>query len=336
MSSTPALGFDILAKIIKLEIDKGYNNLAVSGGLDKLLINLKDKTGTAFPFRIPKNGYRSLNQSSRISWINECLAILEEMGYKSNPNQVARAKTHGDNPEDLQVMGLLAGIGHIPGIATKLASRFKKLGIITIKDMLYSMPLRYNDFGRIQNISDLSPESEQTIIGNLWEAREITLGRNLRSTEAIVGDATGNIRVVWFNQPYLAKQLKPGMQLVLSGKVNAFKGRRVMESPEYEILNGSDQLTHTGRIVPVYNLTSGLTQRNTRRIIRNALEQYSSYIEDFLPSSVIDRTGLMNLRDAIWQSHYPDNEDQLRLARRRLAFDELFIMQLYVFSKRKK
>ena len=131
----------------------------------------------------------------------------------------------------------------------------------------------------------------------------------------------------------MAKQLKPGIKLVLSGRVNTFKGRKVLESPEYEMLNGAEQLTHTGRIVPVYNLTSGLTQRNTRRIIRKALEQHTGNIEDFLPSSVIKRTGLMNLRNAIWQSHYPDDENQLSLARRRLAFDELFLMQLYVFSK---
>ena len=335
MSSTPGLGLDVLAKIIKLEVAKGYNNLAVSGGLDRLLINLKDKTGTDFPFQMPENGYISLSKANRISWINECLSILEKMGYESAPYQVDEPITQMNHPDSLESVGIDSGIGNIPGIATKLASKFKKLGIITIKDMLYTMPLRYNDFGNIKNVSSLNPDSDQTIICNLWEAREITLGRNLRSTEAIVGDATGNIRVVWFNQPYLAKQLKPGIKLVLSGRVNTFKGRKVLESPEYEILNGAEQLTHTGRIVPVYNLTSGLTQRNTRRIIRKALEQHAGNIEDFLPSSVIKRTGLMNLRNAIWQSHYPDDENQLSLARRRLAFDELFLMQLYVFSKRK-
>ena len=95
----------------------------------------------------------------------------------------------------------------------------------------------------------------------VWEVNEVKLGRTMRAAEAVVGDETGNIRVVWFNQPYLAWVIKPNTQLVLSGRVGLYRNRLVLESPEYESVEGQEDFIHTGRLVPVYPLTEGLRPR---------------------------------------------------------------------------
>jgi ATP-dependent DNA helicase RecG len=156
----------------------------------------------------------------------------------------------------------------------------------------------------------------------------------MRSTEAIVGDETGTVRVIWFNQPYLAKRLSTGTRVALSGKVELFRGQKVFQSPEYEFLESGD-LIHTGRLVPVYHRTEGLYLRQVRKVVKDVLDLYLPHIEDFLPEGVRAGVGLMGLSEAISQAHYPDSESYKDAARRRLAFDELFLIQLGVLSRKR-
>ncbi|MFP6653285.1 MAG: ATP-dependent DNA helicase RecG, partial [Dehalococcoidia bacterium] len=173
-------------------------------------------------------------------------------------------------------------------------------------------------------------------VATLWEASETSMGPRRKSTQAVLGDETGNVRVMWFNQPWLAKTLKPGMRVAISGKVNVFRGNIVFESPEHEVLDGSQgNMVHTGRMVPVYPATDGLYQRTIRNLVKQALDTCIRQIEEYVPDDVLKRNGLTALRDAIYQMHYPDSEDERRAARKRLAFDELFILQLAVMIQKR-
>ena len=225
----------------------------------------------------------------------------------------------------------------LPRVTPALAGRLKRLGVSDIRDLLYLFPRRHNDFGSLRKVSSLEVDTEQTVMVNVWEARETLLGGHRKSTEAVVGDETGNIRVVWFNQPYLARRFRPGTRLVLSGRVSVFRDARVMESPEYEeVQDDGEDLIHTGRLVPIYPLTEGLTPRTVRRLVKGALDSWASRIPDPLPEAVRRRTGLLDLPQAVYQAHYPQDWESKDSARRRLAFDELFMMQLYVFSRRRE
>ncbi|MDD5702509.1 MAG: ATP-dependent DNA helicase RecG, partial [Dehalococcoidales bacterium] len=155
------------------------------------------------------------------------------------------------------------------------------------------------------------------------------------STEATVGDETGNVRVVWFNQPYLAKSLKACSRVVISGKVTLFCSMPVFESPEWEPYEDKD-LVHTGRLVPVYPLTQGLTQRQVRRIMKPAVDLWACQLNDFLPEALKSRLKLPDLPDAVRQAHYPENEAKKDEARRRLAFDELFLLQIGVLHRKRR
>ncbi|MDA1189231.1 MAG: ATP-dependent DNA helicase RecG, partial [Chloroflexi bacterium] len=212
--------------------------------------------------------------------------------------------------------------------------------IHTVRDLIHHFPFRHNDFAHIRKVSELEYGKEQTVLVSVWEATKTQLGGNPRraSTQAVVGDETGNVRAVWFNRGFIADQLKPGTKLVLSGKAGAFRGQLVFESPEYEVLRGQelDELIHTGRLVPVYPKTEGLWDKSLRNYIRQALKACSHQIEEFLPEDIRHREGLMGLQDAIGQMHYPNSTDDANAARRRLAFDEFLIMQLAMLQRRRE
>jgi ATP-dependent DNA helicase RecG len=156
-----------------------------------------------------------------------------------------------------------------------------------------------------------------------------------RSTEATLGDESGNIRAVWFNNPYVARQMKAGDRIVVSGRVKAFAGRLVYESPEWELADDRD-LVHTGRLVPLYPLTSGLHQRSVRKLIKNVVEEWAGRLPEFMPAAIKERLGLLGLTEAISQAHFPDDAQLKESARARLAFDELMLLQLGVMTKKRK
>jgi ATP-dependent DNA helicase RecG len=202
--------------------------------------------------------------------------------------------------------------------------------------LIYLFPRRHNE---VRKVAELRPDEEQTTVATIWEARANRLGRSMQATEAVVGDDTGTIRVVWYNQPYLVKRIKPGTRYVLSGRVSTYKGRPVLESPHYEELrptNGLEHLVDPGRLFPVYPLTESITQQTLRRIVREALLCGINTVEETLPREILRRNSLFPVRQALWQAHYPDGWQTYESARRRLAFEELFLLQLAVFVRRQE
>ena len=218
-------------------------------------------------------------------------------------------------------------------------TRMEKLGIRTVADALHHFPNRHNDFSQTVPITQLQIDREQTIRGVVNRAREVRMGRGgrMRSTEATVSDDSGaSIRVTWFNQPFIAKSLPVGTPIALAGRVTVFRGHPTFQNPEFERLDQSGDGTHTGRLVPVYPLTSGLPQRTLRGVIANLLERYGDRIEDPLPAEIRVRHGILPLAQAIRQIHYPDDHEQLTEARRRIAFDELLAIQVGVQARRRE
>jgi len=229
--------------------------------------------------------------------------------------------------------GLDSTITTIKGITPSIAKRFAKLNVRTVRDLLYFFPRRYVDYSQRKFIAELKEDEEQTILGIIWQARVATFG-NRQGTEAIVGDETGNIRVVWFNQPYLAKNFPTNARVVISGTVSLFRGQKVFESPEWELLEDKE-LIHTGRLVPIYPLTQGLYPRQVRRWTKGVIDSRSWQLDDFLPLEIRNRCQLLHLPEAIAQIHYPDDQVTAEKARERLAFDELFLLQLGVLARKR-
>jgi len=257
--------------------------------------------------------------------------MAKPTGKTPAPPRARRAKA-AEAVATVSGQGLDSPITTVKGISTALASKFGKLGVKTVRDLLYFFPHRHLDYSRIKHISELTDGDEQTIMANVWQAQITRLGYR-QGTEAIVGDETGNVRAVWFNQPYLAKRLPTNARIVLSGRVSLFKGHHVFESPEWEFVEDKD-LVHTGRLVPVYSLTQGLYPRQVRKLMKEVVDLWAYQVADFLPVALRERCDLLELPQAISQAHYPEDEAAKDKARVRLAFDELFVLQLGVMSRK--
>jgi ATP-dependent DNA helicase RecG len=351
---------DSFRRIIDLECKKGYQNSAVIGGLDRFLSNWSNqiKGSIQNPELLqkftklcpPEPGYHYLNSSQRQEWADSLLKLLDNIEKSSRSTissnkivqqkeKILRKSESNSSPSSINIskynnnaISLYQSVLSIKGINQVLVKKFEKLGIKTIHDLLYFFPNRHLDYSQRTFVNKLVVGVENTIIANIWESREVQLGTR-RSAEATVGDETGNVRIVWFNQPYMARTLKAGQKVVISGKVTVFAGMPVFESPEWESYEDKD-LVHTGRWVPVYPLTQGLGQRQIRRIIKPAIEQWAWRLEEFLPEDLRKRLKLLELPEAIQQAHYPENEELMNESRKRLAFDELFLLQLGVLDKK--
>ena len=330
-----------LYNILREERDRGFDDTAVIGGLDGFLVrhasDLESYLGGIA-------SYASLTTEERSEWSRQTVQRMrEDTSVSDRPESAVprhgaspRPKPKGQSrkrPPPDRSLKLSDDVTLMKGVWRKMQPRLESIGVNRVGDLVYQFPNRHSDYTRIRKVAQLSPGEDQTAILTVWEASQTMLGRQ-KSTQAVLGDETGNVRAVWFNNPWLASRLKQGSRVSISGKVNVFRGSLVFQGPECEVLDEDDDLLHTGRLVPVYSTTQGLSQRVLRTLVKRALDECIGQIDEFLPQEVLHRAGLIGLRDAIRQMHYPDDWESYQHARRRLAFDELFLFQLSVLSRR--
>ncbi len=227
-----------------------------------------------------------------------------------------------------------ASIQNIKYFGPAAAKKFAKLNIKTVGDLLYHFPFRYDDFSSFTPIAELQYNLQATVRGVILSAKNINIfKRRMTLTEAVIEDESGAIKSVWFNQPYLLSQFKPGRQINISGKVSLNKKRLCFSNPAYEFA-GKEPL-HTGRLVPVYPETHGLSSRWLRLGIKPLL-RFANQIADILPDELKKTYCLPNLGYALSQIHFPETLEKAELAKRRFAFEELFTLQLFMAMERLK
>lgn len=223
-------------------------------------------------------------------------------------------------------------------ISPAYRTRLKNLGILTMRDLIYHFPSRYQDFSARTNIADLQVDKTACIQGEVTNIKVIRIWqRHMTLIEAMISDGTGIVKALWFNQPYLASAFKKGAIVCLAGKLVEKKGSRYLSNPMYEKVRDNfeseEDYTHTGRLVPVYPETAGLSSRWLRYIIKPLLNSYSKF-PDPLPAKILDAYEFMPWQEAIKQVHFPESEELAGMARKRFAFEELFLIQLAVLRER--
>ncbi len=211
--------------------------------------------------------------------------------------------------------------------------KLERLGIHKLEDFLFHIPFRYDDYSLTSNVSALQEGETVTVMGNLESIKNVYTYHRKNLQQAVIADNTGKLNVLWFNQPFLTRILKPGDHVSLSGKIVTDKGKLAMISPEYEVIFGGKNI-HTGRLVPVYPETHGISSKWLRRQIYKLLDQ-AYQIKEYLPPQVIDDNNLMDLSDALRFVHFPNSLKEADRAKQRLAFDELFDMQLQSLVRKK-
>jgi ATP-dependent DNA helicase RecG len=376
-----------LQKFFKLEAERGYDDRAVVGGLERMLTpweaearaeGVPEELIAAVLTRL--RDYHRLSPNSRQEVLQglwrriqrgvetpsetdvedtfidqaaevsgEPVQIVEDTGVEIEldidvtvepvkpPPKVKKERqprpARPSQPSE-QPAALGAPVTVLPGVGPRHGQTLKRLGLETLGDMLYYFPRRYDDYSQLKPINRLWYGEEVTVIGTVQSAttRPVRSGK-ITLTEAVVSDGSGSLRLSWFNQPWITKRLRPGIQVVLSGKVDQYLGRLVMNSPEVEELE--QQNLHTNRIVPVYPLTANITQRWLRRLMYQVVTYWSPRLQDPLPSGARRSAELAVLSDALLQVHFPDSWEQLEAARHRLAFDEIFLLQLGMLRQKR-
>jgi ATP-dependent DNA helicase RecG len=213
----------------------------------------------------------------------------------------------------------------------RLVKILKKLDLKSERDLLWYFPYRYEDFSNTTKISEIKTGDQVSIKGQVKDIRQVpSIRGRITRTEALVSDQSGSIKVVWFNQPYLANTFKKGDQIFLSGSAGFYKTIQ-LQNPIYEKLQSenSEQI-HTGRILPIYHLSGDLPLRTLRTLIYYAVEKYSADLEETLPTNLLNELNLPSIKQTIKSLHFPDSQEELDKAKLRIAFEEIFTINLAI------
>jgi ATP-dependent DNA helicase RecG len=364
---------DKIEKPIRLEMRSGFKDRAAVGGLegyvkgwvDKALRSeLEDQTRSMLErLRGLVEGYSGLGFEGRRSSLQKAVELIERIRAKGREAESqpllfdwreALDRDHGDERREIEISfpptdedpsmleSLMKPISSVKRIGPKRSGLLaSQLGITSILDMLEYFPVGYLDRSRIKRIYDVGRSGEpETIQGRVVNKTEFFSKKSgQRIVKVTLCDDTGFAALVGFGKygEFLGRALKVGDQLVVSGRFKRAFNEIQTSDFEFELLSEEEaELIHTGRIVPKYRLASPITQRNMRYMMRLTLDQFLSLVPEHLPLEMRRRLRLMDRRSAISNAHFPESEEHMRQARRRLIFDELFLIQLGLALRRRQ
>jgi ATP-dependent DNA helicase RecG len=228
-------------------------------------------------------------------------------------------------------------VKYLKGVGPRWEKLLEKFNITRIGDIFYHIPRLYIDRSTITNIEDTRLGEVSTVLGEVvtFESRRTRKGMEVQT--ALVRDEDGGIiSLKWFNQPYLKKIIKKTETIMASGEITVYRGRQMVH-PDFEIMTDEEtNRLHTGRIVPFYPLTEGMSQKRLRRIIDNGITLYLDYLEETLPESLIKEEALLPVREAICSIHRPETLADIERGKERLKFEELFYFEILLALRKKR
>jgi len=314
----------LLRKVLLLERRLGYTNKAVIDGLESLVRRLDPDQVDVVA------GYAEAEHFERQRAVDRLLDSLDDERAVPKLADEALSRSHqpdshgsAPGPEVARV-SLDEPVAQAPGVGHKRSVLLERLGIGTIEDLLLYLPRRLEDRTRFETIGRLRPKDEACVRAEVLRVDRFRTGRRSEAVKVSLGDGTGFLSGVWFNQPWIAQQLKPGETIDLYGRIERNYGELQMQSPVWE---PAEENHETGRIVPVYPLTDGLSAKQLRSILRRSLDLYAPLLTDIVPERMRVRHGLAGRREAVLALHRPDSQESFELARRTLAFEELLLLQ---------
>ncbi len=259
--------------------------------------------------------------------------VSTEAAVPNDPGSQTLPARKRQNPKLAAKYLLNDPVGSLPGAGRAMVARLKKLGVATIMDLLSLYPRRHLDYTDTRTISDLRGEGFETVSGEVVETTSARTRSGLIVIRSVITDGTGSAVAVWFRrQDYISQTLKAGRRVVLTGRSIRRRRGWEIQDPEWENADG-DQI-HTVGLVPVYPSTEGLSLRTLRRLVRWAVDNLVHLIPEVLPDRVLKRHDLISLTEAVADYHFPGDLERKALAQRRLAFDEMLVVQLGALRKR--
>lgn len=210
------------------------------------------------------------------------------------------------------------------GVGPSLMKKLEQLGLRSIDDIIQNIPRRYDDYSDVRSIADITP-GRVTIKATIKQAKGRYVRRGMHITEAAASDDTGSVHIVWFNQPYRAAALKSGVEYYISGEFGLQYKRLSIQNPSVEAVG--DFPVNTARIIPIYRETKGMTSKQLRKIVRETVPMMRRYPE-VLPEWLVKDTKLMPYGTALEALHFPSSSQELKEAKHRLGFQEVFELVL--------
>jgi ATP-dependent DNA helicase RecG len=235
------------------------------------------------------------------------------------------------------ILDLPIGASGLPA-AGAVARVRRRLGIETVRDLLFHLPRRYDDLRELRKLGDLVWAREGEVVSARVRVRDLrvepTFRRRVQRTIAELEDETGSITATWFGRRFIERRLRIDDRVVVSGRLKRFGRRLTLDNPEFQ-RDDEGALLHAGRIVPVYRLTAGITGTSLRRAMRGALDAAGLGYPEYLPTGIAGGNGLPGIGQALEEAHYPTSFEARDVALDRLAFDELLALQLGMVGRRR-
>jgi ATP-dependent DNA helicase RecG len=256
------------------------------------------------------------------------------------------SKTAGPRPGPAPTHPLATPLQFVKGIGPQRAKLLGNLGLRTVEDALYYLPARHEDRSQLTPLRSLKPNDVTTVSGTVRAISPPPRGRPRMPLSVLLGDGTGFLTCVWFGQGYLERLFQRGQRLIVHGKAQRYRsGPLQMQVKDFEVVEDEsgegaaepgDETLHTGRLVPVYGLTRGLTARPMRRLMKRLVDGYVDGLDDPLPDALRARHHLELLSLALRAGHFPKTEADYASARRRLVYDEFLLLQLGLAIRRQR
>jgi ATP-dependent DNA helicase RecG len=351
----------VLQRALLLERQQGFADRAAVGGLSsfarmQLERDRGDNPGLRHAVHV-LTAYRESDRRGRETKVAEALQALltrTAPAIRTQAQEPRRSVTRAQEPAPkpgprprpaLSVVrspeDLLRPVTTLRGVGPTVARTLGIVGVRTVRDLLYYFPRTHYDFSDQRSISRMRVGEPTTLVGTVTNVRVNRIPgrggprkRDLEITTVTVADDTGTVGVRFFNQPYLVQRIPVGARIAVSGEPDVRNGYIEFLPRDYELIERED-LTHAGRLVPVYPLTKGLYQRSLRQLIRRVVEEYAPALTDFLPDDLRNGLRLPDVAEAVSAYHFPDDEESKAWAQQRLAFDELLMIQLGLLLRKR-
>ena len=337
-----------LKNVLNLERKLEFTDRAVMGGLDRFINHIATQLGWIRDVEPLKGtNYAALSPGQRHRWAS---AILGQLGSTNSAQRISKkpkSKTTSNprrQPSKTRAKyDLNTPLSNLIFIHKATRSKLTRLGVRNLRDLLRLFPNRHVDYSKVTKIQDAIHGEMTTVVGRVIRSEGAKIGPAPGAAKITINDGTELLEATFFRQAYLTHKIKQGSLITLSGEIGSFNNRLQMQNPEHEQLDDENshdsqknnlQLTHAGILLPVYPSTDGLAQRSLRSATRKSLDVGLPILDEFLTQDIKNRHSLADLSEAYESIHYPKSiNDQLQ-ARRRLAFDELFMYQLAALKKR--
>jgi len=337
-----------LKNVLNLERKLEFTDRAVMGGLDRFISHIATQLGWIRDVEPLKGtNYAALSPGQRHRWAS---AILGQLGSTNSAQRISKkpkSKTTSNprrQPSKTRAKyDLNTPLSDLIFIHKATRSKLTRLGVRNLRDLLRLFPNRHVDYSKVTKIQDAIHGEMTTVVGRVIRSEVAKIGPAPGAAKITINDGTELLEATFFRQAYLTHKIKQGSLITLSGEIGSFNNRLQMQNPEHEQLydenshdsqENNSHLTHAGILLPVYPSTDGLAQRSLRSATRKSLDVGLPVLDEFLTQDIKNRHSLADLSEAYESIHYPKSiNDQLQ-ARRRLAFDELFMYQLAALKRR--